>query len=197
MSTSKNPHPDDGQALACGCVVHARVRLNPGSPLSRGEHGIQLRHDCRPHYIETTYDIQLIEVDVERIDYCRTHHGRRYSAGEVPAGPAETSRLAARDLSLLLSRRETQVLRVLAEAGSSGLEVEQVAERALLNLRQAAPRLTTLARRIPEPLVRDTGRRGRLTTGRLAIIWSITDAGREKLYEQENNPARAHACKAP
>lgn len=154
------------QLLDCGCTVHMTLRLVPAP----GQAGL---------FAESS---TLTQVNVDRIDYCRCHRGRRrYQAGEVPARKSDPSRTAAARTSAHLQRHETVVLRALRDC-PEGLSVEEVAERAHLSRLTAGARLTTLARRAPRALVYDSGERKRLkSSGNPATVWRITSAGNEAL----------------
>ena len=105
---------------------------------------------------------------------------RYYRPGEVPAQVADTSRAAANNIANHLGDCERRTLEALSRA-HDGLTVEGVELVSGLSRLTAGARLTTLSRRIPDPLVAKTDRRERLRSGNSAIVWEITEAGRRAL----------------
>lgn len=147
-----NPSASTPLRSVCGCRVHLTRQLTDGH-----EH-----------------------LTLESIEYCTIHKARGYAGGEVPSGVADTSRAAAAFVRTGLRKKEIRVLRALSIC-PAGLTVEQVAEVSGLRRSTVAPRLSTLARMIPEALCADSGERRSLSTMHTAIVWQITGAGREWL----------------
>ncbi len=80
----------------------------------------------------------------------------------------ETSVAAADDLAPKLGRLQRMAETTIRDAGAHGLTADELAARLDMDRWSIQPRTTELKRK---GLVRDSGRRRRNSTGKLAIVW--------------------------
>lgn len=96
-----------------------------------------------------------------------------------PARPTDTQLAAgARTAPRIRGHRA----RILALLQRQGVTDEQIATATGLGLNTVRPRRGEL---VSQGLVEDSGQRGRTATGSPAIIWRVTDAGRQQQVDEQ------------
>jgi hypothetical protein len=95
-------------------------------------------------------------------------------AAHSDAGDTETA--AASGSSLTKAHGRRKALEALKRAGRDGLTDEELAVEANLPFNSSGPRRLNLCK---TGLAQDSGQRRPTRTGKMAIVWSLTEAGHE------------------